>query len=421
MKIDLSNPLIFNKIYLPLLDESKRYILLYGGRDSAKSYFAAQKVIIDTMMKSYSRFILVRKIFADIKDSQLQTIKDILKLWGILDLFKINENPIRITFIKNGNMILARGLDKEAKTKSIKDPTGVWYEEANEISYNEFIKTTTSLRGGIIQEILTFNPELETEWINNYFFPAKESYEKKDGKFNWVESTRKDAIILHTTYKDNAFCTLQSAEKLEDLKIDKDLNYYRIYTLGLWGGALEGVIFNNWKIIKEVPERARLVGYGLDWGFTNDPTAIIAVYLEEKKLILHEIEYAQGLSNLEIAEIMEAKGISKNDEIVADSAEPKSISYIFNQGYNIEAAIKGPDSIVHGIEKMKEFEIKITEQSRHLVHEFKNYRWKIDRAGKILNKPIDDWNHGIDAIRYVVLNKLTIKKTTMTGLIDVRL
>lgn len=421
MKIDLSNPEIFNPIYLPLLQEKKRYLLLYGGRDSAKSYFAAQKVIIDTMSKEYSRYILVRKIFADIKDSQLQTIKDILKEWGLLDLFKINENPIRITFVENGNMILARGLDKEAKTKSIKDPTGVWYEEANEISYNEFIKTTTSLRGGIIQEIMTFNPELETEWINSYFFPDKQSYEKQDGKFNYVDSTRKDAVILHTTYKDNNYCTDQSAEKLEDLKIDKDLNYYKIYTLGLWGGALEGVIFNNWVVVPSVPKNAEMVSYGIDWGYSNDPTAVVAVYLIGKELYIKELEYRKGMSNLEIVEVLKSCGIGKYDDIVADNAEPKSISFIYDKGFNIEPCIKGPDSIVHGIEKMKEYEIKITEGSRHIIREFKNYRWKIDRAGKILNKPIGDWNHAIDAIRYVVLNKLAIKRKSIMGIIDVRL
>lgn len=421
MKIDISNPKIFNPIYLQLLNEKKRYLLLYGGRDSAKSYFAAQKVIIDTMRKDYSRYILVRKIFADIKDSQLQTIKDILKQWGLLEYFKINENPIRITFKQNGNMILARGLDKEAKTKSIKDPTGVWYEEANEISYNEFIKTTTSLRGGIIQEIMTFNPELETEWINSYFFPDKESYEKSDGDFNYVDSTRKDAIILHTTYKDNNYCTAQSAEKLEDLKVDKDLNYYKIYTLGLWGGALEGVIFNKWDIVPLIPKDAQIVSYGIDWGYSNDPTAIIALYIKGKTLYIRELEYRTGMSNKEVVELLKEKKVDKYDDIVADNAEPKSIAYVYDQGFNIEPCIKGPDSIVHGIEKMKEFDIRIEESSRHIIREFKNYRWKIDRAGKILNKPIDDWNHAIDAIRYVVLNKLAVRRKTIMGIIDVRI
>jgi phage terminase large subunit len=181
MIIDFSNPRIFNPIYLPLLNDSHRYLLMYGGRDSAKSYFAAQKVIIDTMRKPYSRIILVRKAYAHIKDSQFQTIKDIVQSYGLSDHFHFTENPLRIVFKKNGNMIIARGLDKEHKTKSIKDPTGVWYEEMNEISFNDFIKTTTSLRGGIIQEIATFNPEMETDWINSISFLPKKVMRSKTG------------------------------------------------------------------------------------------------------------------------------------------------------------------------------------------------------------------------------------------------
>ena len=252
MIIDFSNPKIFNPIYLPLLNDNHRYLLMYGGRDSAKSYFAAQKVIIDTIRKPYSRIILVRKAYAHIKDSQFQTIKDIVNSYGISDYFHFTENPLRIVFKKNGNMILARGLDKEHKTKSMKDPTGVWYEEMNEISFNDFIKTTTSLRGGIIQEIATFNPEMETDWINNYFFTPKESYERQDGNFHYVRSIREDTTILHTTYKDNRYVTPQSAELLESFK-DIDENYYRIYTLGLWGGVLEGLVYDRWEIVDEMP------------------------------------------------------------------------------------------------------------------------------------------------------------------------
>lgn len=392
---------------MPLLNEQRRYILLYGGRDSAKSYFAAQKVLIDTMRKKYSRYILMRKVYADIKDSQLQTIKDIIKAWGLQAYFKINENPIKITFIKNGNIIIARGLDKEAKTKSIKDPTGVWYEEANEISYNDFIKTTTSLRGGLLQEIMTFNPELETEWINTRFFPAKESYEKEDGKFHWVKSIKNDAVILHTTYKDNRYCIKQSADKLESLKTDKDYNYYKIYTLGLWGGTLEGVIFTGWEIIYEMPERIKFVGYGIDWGYSNDPTAIIAVYIKDKELILKEVAYKTGMSNEDITKILKYRKVKPYDEIVADSAEPKSIAYIYEEGFNIEPSIKGPDSIKFGIDKMREYNIKVASGSRNIIFELKNYVWKMDKNGNSLNVPIDKNNHALDAVRYVVLNKLS--------------
>jgi phage terminase large subunit len=387
--------------------------LLYGGRDSAKSYFAAQKVIIDTMRKPYSRYILVRKAYAHIKDSQFQTIKDIILSYGLMDFFVFIENPLRIIFKKNGNMIIARGLDKEHKTKSIKDPTGVWYEEMNEIGFNDFIKTTTSLRGGIIQEIATFNPEMETEWINSYFFPLKENYEKSDGNFHYVKSIRTDTTILHTTYKDNSYVTPQSAELLESFK-NIDENYYRIYTLGLWGGVLEGLIYDNWEIDTPLPPSrgdmptlpGKFLGYGLDWGFTNDPTAIIRVNIGEGTLYLDEVYYRKGATNQEIAGELIRCGINRTDEIVADSAEPKSIQELWAAGWNVHPAMKGPDSVRVGISKIRQFKIVVTSRSVSLIRELKNYRWKMDKDGNSLNVPIDNYNHGLDAVRYVILNKL---------------
>jgi phage terminase large subunit len=420
MIIDFSNPRIFNPIYLPLLNDSHRYLLMYGGRDSAKSYFAAQKVIIDTMRKPYSRIILVRKAYAHIKDSQFQTIKDIVQSYGLSDHFHFTENPLRIVFKKNGNMIIARGLDKEHKTKSIKDPTGVWYEEMNEISFNDFIKTTTSLRGGIIQEIATFNPEMETDWINSYFFPPKESYERADGNFHYVRSIRNDTTILHTTYKDNMYVTPQSAELLESFK-DIDENYYRIYTLGLWGGVLEGLVYDKWQIIDEIPKEAKILGYGLDWGYSNDPTAIVKIGKEGNTLYLDEILYKKGLTNQQLASEMISRGIERTDDIVADSAEPKSIQELFNSGFNVHPALKGQDSIRAGIDKLKQFEIKVTGRSYNLIRELKHYRWKMDKDGNSLNIPIDAFNHGLDAVRYLVMNKLMVRKRRVFGVRGIKL
>ena len=408
MIIDLSNPDIYNPVYLPLLEDHNRYLLMYGGRDSAKSYFAAQKVIIDTMHKPYSRFILVRKVYADIKDSQYQTIKDIVMTYGLMDHFHFTENPLRIVFKRNGNTILARGLDKEHKTKSIKDPTGVWYEEMNEIKFNDFIKTTTSLRGGVIQEIATFNPEMETDWINSYFFPNKQSYEKPDGNFHWVNSIRNDTTILHTTYNDNKYCTEQSVELLESFK-ETDENYYKIYSLGLWGGVLEGLIYEDWEIIQTVPKEADLIAYGLDFGFTNHETAIAKVYVNGKDLIIDEVLYGKGLSNIQIATALKDMKIG-NTEVIADSAEPKSIAQLFDLGINVIDAIKGKDSVLSGIEKVKEYNLKITSKSRNGIRELKHYRWKMDRNGESLNEPIKMYDHLLDAVRYVVQTRLMVRK-----------
>lgn len=403
MKFNLSDNRLFNSVYLPLLKDENRYLLLYGGRDSAKSYFAAQKVLIDTMRKPYSRYILLRKIYADIKDSQFQTIKDIISSYGLIDYFTITENPLKITFKPNGNYILARGLDKDYKMKSIKDPTGIWYEEMNEIAFTDFLKSTSSLRGGVIQEIATFNPEMEDSWITNYFFPPKESYEREDGNFLKVDSIRKDTTILHTTYKDNQFVTEQSIELLESFK-EVDYRYYRIYTLGLWGGALEGVIFNNWDVVDKFPDE-EVIYWGLDWGFSNDSSGVVKVCFRGDDLFVQEVLYQKGLTNQDIAVELRKKGVSNHHLLIADSAEPKSIQELYREGFSIKGAIKGSDSIRNGIDILKRYKIHVVRGSDNLIRELKSYCWATDRAGSALNVPIDKLNHLIDPLRYVALYK----------------
>jgi phage terminase large subunit len=403
MKFNLSDKRLFNKVYIPLLRDKNRYLLLYGSRDSAKSYFAAQKVLIDTMSKPYSRFILLRKIYADIKDSQFQTIKDIINSYGLIDYFTITENPLKITFKPNGNYILARGLDKDYKMKSIKDPTGIWYEEMNEIAFTDFLKSTSSLRGGVIQEIATFNPELEDSWITNYFFPPKESYEREDGNFLKVDSIRKDTTILHTTYKDNQFVTEQSIELLESFK-QVDYHYYRIYTLGLWGGALEGLIYDKWDVVDKFPEE-EVVYYGLDFGYSNDESGVVKVCFKGDDLFVEEVLYQKGLTNQDLADEFRKLGITNNELIIADSAEPKSIQELYREGFTIRGAIKGTDSIRNGIDILKRYKIHVVRGSNNLIRELKNYRWAMDRDGKSLNVPIDKLNHLLDPLRYVALYK----------------
>ena len=403
MKFNLSDSRLFNRVYIPLLRDTNRYLLLYGGRDSAKSYFAAQKVLIDTMRKPYSRYILLRKIYADIKDSQFQTIKDIISSYGLIDYFTITENPLKITFKPNGNYILARGLDKDYKMKSIKDPTGIWYEEMNEIAFTDFLKSTSSLRGGVIQEIATFNPELEDSWITNYFFPPKESYEREDGNFLKVDSIRKDTTILHTTYKDNQFVTEQSIELLESFK-QVDYHYYRIYTLGLWGGVLEGLIYQNWDVVDKFPDE-EVIYYGLDFGYSNDESGVVKVCFKGDELYVEEVLYQKGLTNQDLANEFRKIGITDNELIIADSAEPKSIQELYREGFTIRGAIKGTDSIRNGIDILKRYKIHVVRGSSNLIRELKNYRWAMDRDGKSLNVPIDKLNHLLDPLRYVALFK----------------
>ncbi len=276
MILDFSDEKIFNPIYLPLFHDTNRYKILYGGRDSGKSDFVAQNWIIQMLSEEYFRGILVRQFYAQIKATQFQTLVDYIRLWNLSDLFHITTTPIAIYCKKNNNQILAKGLDQVDNTKSIKDPTAIWYEEADQISEFAFIETSLSLRTSRthrLQEWLTFNPRREESWLNSYFFPNKHTYEKKDGNFHWVPSIKKKTTILHTTYKDNKFCSPERAELLENLKY-QDENFYKVNTLGLWGGALKGLIYPEWTAIDEFPYERGDEIFGLDYGL-NNPTALI--------------------------------------------------------------------------------------------------------------------------------------------------
>jgi len=414
VSVDLSDPALYNPVYIPLIADRNRYLILYGGRDSAKSYSAAQIVVHRLLSESYCKCVLLRKIYADIRDSQFQTIIDVIESWGLESLFTWTVSPMRIQCV-NGNSVIARGLDRPAKLKSVKDPSMVWVEEADEIGLQEFIKTDTSIRhsnpGTLLQMILTFNPEHEEGWIFDQFFPPKADFERDDGRFHEVQSTRKNATILHTTYQDNRFCTPDRAELYESLKHqlgDAD-NWYRVYCLGLWGNALKGLVFPNVSYRTEFPPASacKVHGYGLDFGFTNDPTAIVECAMAHGELWFRECCYKPGLVNTSnpnmpevpsIEEELRKEGVGRAN-IVADSSEPKSITELRMAQFNIHGVNKGRGSIEASLNGMKRYRLNIV-GSPNMRKEVRSYHYAEDKEGNSTNKPIDAWNHAIDAARY---------------------
>lgn len=405
IEFDFSNKMLFNEVYMPILKDQSRYIILYGGRDSAKSYFAAQMVLLKTLAARNSRIILLRKYFRDIMDSQYQTILDIISDYKLSSYFKLTRSPLEINCILNGNKILTRGLDKPENTKSIRDPTGIWYEEADEIGYDEFINSSLSLRTSkktMLQEILTFNPSKEQSWINNYFFPEKQEYERSDGYFNYVDSPRNDTTILHTTYRDNRFCSADRSALLESLQY-KDMNYYKVYALGLWGGALSGLIFPDWHSVSEIPEGDRF--YGLDTGY-NNPSALVEVTLYDEKIYARLLIYKTKLTPSTLAEnINEQYGAEiGNSPIYVDSADPGAIDELTKAGFNALSAEKGPDSVYSGIMKMKKYELYVDENSTELKDELSSYIWQKTSDGAASDRPVKFNDHAIDALRYAVVS-----------------
>lgn len=222
----------------------------------------------------------------------------------------------------------------------------------------------------------------------------------------WLDDkvlTNNDSTLIHSTYKDNEFLSEAQIREIESNQADS--NWWRVYGEGLTG-TLSGAVIGNWDIVQSLPEIWKSRWIGIDFGFTNDPTAIIDIRLADGELWIDELLFAKSYDNLMIANHLDEIGIDRNITLIADSAEPKSIREIAAQGWRVEAAQKGADSILSGIAILNRYKKHITARSLNTINEYRNYRWQTDADGNALNRPIDRYNHTIDAQRYVCLNKL---------------
>ena len=237
----------------------------------------------------------------------------------------------------------------------------------------------------------------------------------------WYEEkilNREDQIHIHSTYMD-ALNILPAGiiKEIEARKpvykgkelISGDENWWRVYGLGETG-SIEGLVFNNWEIVDEMPDEYKCLGYGLDFGFTNDPTALVEMGQQGGVLWLDEKIYETGLTNDDIFIKAKKKKVDTSLDTIADSAEPKSIEELYRMGWNVKPVVKGKDSINSGIDLLKTYKLKVTKRSVGLIKELRNYKWAVDKYGKALNKPIDSFNHSIDAVRYMALMKLSVEK-----------
>ena len=373
-----------NEIYRPFFDSVKPYNILRGGSGSGKSYAVADDVILRTLDNRLSRTIVARKVQATMRQSVFRLIANRISDMGLDSLFTINKSEM--TFRAGRNEIILVGLDDASKLKSIYDPTDAWIEEADQVSQDDFEEIDRRIRSmtGRPKKItLSFNPTSAFSWLKKYFYDT--------------ETVKAKTFELTTTYLDNAFLDSGYADTIERLK-ETNPSAYRVYGLGEWG-VVQGVVFEQWAT-GDIPDGAKLTGYGLDFGYSNDPTALIAVWKRGKEIWLDEVIYQTGLTNQDLGAVMKQLGISLSDEIIADSAEPKSIEELYRMRFNVHPCKKGADSIRNGINAMKEYKINLTPRSVNLQREFSSYSWKQDKNGIWLNVPIDMFYHGIDAARY---------------------
>jgi phage terminase large subunit len=375
-----------NEVFRPYFESTKKYNILRGGSGSGKSYAGVDDYIIRTLESCLSRTIVARKVGATLRQSIFKLITSRIYDMGLQSAFTINKTEM--TFTAGKNELILVGLDDVNKLKSIYDPTDALIEEADQISQNDFEEIDRRIRsitGRPPKITLMFNPTSVYSWLKKYFYDT--------------ESMKPYVYELTTTYKDNCFLDPAYAATIERLQ-ETNPSAYRVYGLGEWG-IVEGVVFPSWQIA-DIPHEAKSIGYGLDFGYTNDPTALIEVFETPEAYYYDEMAYRTGLTNPEISETMKECGISRYAEIIADSSEPKSIDELHRMGWNIKPCVKGADSIRHGITAMKSKKQFVTPRSSNLQREFRSYSWKQDKNGRWLEEPIDMFNHGIDAIRYRV-------------------
>lgn len=368
-----------NEVYKKLLDNKNRYLHLYGGAGSGKSFFAAQKFILRILTEKKHKVLLVRKVARTIRHSQFSLIKTLLYSSGLDEHFKINDADLRMNSLLNGNEFLSAGLDDREKLKSIFGITSIWIEEATELEYADFNQLDLRLRGktkNYKQIILTYNPINSYHWLNTKNF--------------------KDSFKFKTTYKDNQHIDEEYIEVLNNLK-EQDEEYYNIYALGEWG-VLKNVIYKPYEILNVFPLVFDETIYGLDFGYNNQ-TALVEVNIKDNIFYLIELIYQCGLTNSDLINKMKSLQIKKGCYIYCDSAESNRIEELKRAGFNVFTADK---SVKDGIDFLKTCKIVSRPENSGINKEVLSYCYKQDKDGNLFDEPIKFNDHTMDAIRYAI-------------------
>jgi phage terminase large subunit len=401
---------VFNPIYYKygLKNENSKQ-LYFGGASSGKSYFLAQRTVLDVL--TGRNYLVVRKSKLSTKKSIFNEIYKSIYNFKVQGLFHINKSDLTITCKVNGAQVIFAGLDDPEKIKSVTAQNGpltdIFIEEATEIDEGDYRQLTKRLRGFTKHKkrvTLAFNPVLKEHWIYKEFFSIWEDdkqYVEKDG-----------VSILKTTYRDNKHL---SKDDIEMLLSETDSYYREVYIEGNWG-VLSKMVFSNYEV-KEFDYRSfDNIRNGIDWGFSTDPFAFIRSHYDAKKRELYIFDelYLIDTPDLEAMKLVEQKLSSKREMIIADNAEPKSISLWKSKFFNIRPAKKGAGSIQTGIKFLQSLKIYIHPRCVNTKLEFMKYRWKEDRGGNALPTPVDKDNHLIDALRYSLEFDVVEKQNTTT-------
>lgn len=409
---------VFQRIYLPdyigrgykaFWNFKGRYRVCKGSRASKKSKTTALWYIYKLMEYPEANLLVVRKTYRTLKDSCYKELKWAVHRYGVDHLWTFALNPLEATYKPTGQKIYFRGLDDPLKVTSITVDVGclcwAWLEEAYEVmNEDDFNILDESIRGrvpdGLFKQwTITFNPWNEHHWLKKRFFDAPPDA---------------DILTMTTNYMCNEWLDESDRRLFERMKVQNPRRY-AVAGLGGWG-IVDGLVYENWREeafdVDEIRKRHGVVSaFGLDFGYTNDPTALFCGLLDEtnKQLFVFDEMYEKGMSNKRIAERVQEMGYGK-ERITADSAEPKSIDELKSLALRVKGAKKGKDSVQNGIQWIQDLEVIIHPSCVNFITEISNYTWDKDKFGNKLNVPIDDFNHLMDAMRYALEQYITRKR-----------
>jgi len=359
-------------------------IVNQGGTSSGKTYSILQVLCLKAIGENDQVISVVGQDVPNLKSGALRDMQTIVASSpDIQSWIKGYNASDRIYTFHNGSIIEFKSYQDSQDAKSGKRDY-FFLNEANGVSYEIYSELAMRTKK---QVFIDYNPNARF-WVHDKLI-GKEGVE-----------------LIISDHRHNPFLPDIIRKKIEAIR-GEDEELWKVYARGMTG-KIEGLIYRNWGTIGTIPSDAHLIGYGMDFGFTNDPTAVVGVYRYNGELIIDEVMYHKGYTNQDISLFFTQSGIDRSVTIVADSAEPKSIEEIRRMGWRIEGANKGKDSILNGIDILKRFRLNVTNRSTNLLKELNAYKWK-EKDGNATNVPIDSFNHGMDALRYLALNKLAEK------------
>ncbi len=404
-----------NEVYEDLFTKHPRYFILMGGRAAGRSTAASQFALSKLVAPEYFRCAMMRFVLGDIRNSIFQDIQDRIEEQELQETIEIRESPkMRFRYGQNkidGIAFRKSSSEQKSKLKSLANYNTIIIEEADEVSEDDFNQLDDSIRTSKSQItiILLLNAPDKNHWIIKRWFNLVES--DVEGFYRAeLKPNQPDTIFISTDYRTN----LENLDKgtianYERYKEDKPDHYWNMIR-GYVSEGRRGRIFTDWKICtdEEFEALPYPVIYGMDFGFTNDPAALVGVKIHNDKIWCRELFYETGLTNPMICKKLEQLGVKKSDPIFADCAEPKSIEEIKSEGWNIIPSMKGADSVRAGVNFLLDYIIHHTQSSENIALETQEYRWALDRNKEPTNEPIDAFNHLMDAIRYAVYTYLKI-------------